>query len=126
MTMTSGSIEGKQLNLCRGNIIFCHVDCFRLQEREKKEDEARSIFLLLRPRQPPQQKLFVNIVYRPLFGIGSFQIWSHRVPQGKKLSFSCSKSYSPLNFKKSHQILWFCCISNGSYKEDNLKAAFPH
>ena len=26
MPLTSGSIEEKQLNLCRGNIIFCHVD----------------------------------------------------------------------------------------------------
>ena len=39
MTLMSGSIEGKQLNLCRGNIIFCHVDSFCLQEEEK-----RSIF----------------------------------------------------------------------------------
>ena len=38
-----GVIEGKQLDLCKCNIIFCHVDCFCLQE--KKEDEARSIFL---------------------------------------------------------------------------------
>ena len=42
MTLTSGSIEGKQSNLSRGNIIFCHVDSFCLQE--KKEDEKRSIF----------------------------------------------------------------------------------
>ena len=41
MTLTSGSIEGKQLNLCKGNIIFCHVNCFCLQE---EKDEARSIF----------------------------------------------------------------------------------
>ena len=56
-----GSIEGKQLNLCRGNIIFCHVDCFCLQERKKKEDEARSIFLLTRLRRPPQQWLQCKI-----------------------------------------------------------------
>ena len=31
MTLRSGSIEGKQLNLCRGNIIFRHVDSFCLQ-----------------------------------------------------------------------------------------------
>ena len=42
MTLTYGSIEGKQLNLCRGNIIFCHVDSFCLLE--KKEDEKKSIF----------------------------------------------------------------------------------
>ena len=42
MTLMSGSIEGKQLNLCRGNIIFCHVDSFCLQE--EMEDEKRSIF----------------------------------------------------------------------------------
>ena len=53
MTLTTGSIEGKQLNLCRGYIIFCHVDCLCLQE--KKEDEARSIFLFLRLRPLPQQ-----------------------------------------------------------------------
>ena len=41
MTLTYGSIEGKQLNLCRDNIIFCHADSFCLQE--KKEDEKRSI-----------------------------------------------------------------------------------
>ena len=53
MTLTSGSIEGNQLDLCKCNIIFCHVDCFCLQE--KKEDAARSIFLLPRLRRPPQQ-----------------------------------------------------------------------
>ena len=26
------------------------------------------------------------------------------------------KSYWPLNFRKSHQISWFCCIPNRSYK----------
>ena len=31
-----GSIEGKQLDLCKSNIIFCHVDCFCLQG--EKED----------------------------------------------------------------------------------------
>ena len=40
MTLTSGTIEGKQLKLCRGYIIFCDVDCFCLQE--KKEDEKKS------------------------------------------------------------------------------------
>ena len=34
MTLTSGTIEGKQLDLCKRNIIFCHVDCFCLQERK--------------------------------------------------------------------------------------------
>ena len=38
MTLTSGSIEGKQLNLCRGNIIFCHVDSFCLQEEMEDEE----------------------------------------------------------------------------------------
>ena len=42
MTLTSGSFDGRQLNVCRGNIIFCHVDSFCLQE--KMEDEKRSIF----------------------------------------------------------------------------------
>ena len=43
MTLMSGGIEGKQLDLCKGNIIqFCHVDCFCLQE--EMEDEKRSIF----------------------------------------------------------------------------------
>ena len=54
--------------------------------------------------------------------MGSFQIWSYHVTRGKNLSLLYSKSYSPLNFRKSHQILWFCCIPNGSYKEDNLMA----
>ena len=35
------SIEGKQSDLCKSNIIVSHADCFCLQE--KKEDEARSI-----------------------------------------------------------------------------------
>ena len=38
--MTSSSIEGKQLNLCKGNIIFCHVDCFSVQEKSKVEPEV--------------------------------------------------------------------------------------
>ena len=27
-------IERKQLDMCKGNIIFCHVDCFCLQEKK--------------------------------------------------------------------------------------------
>ena len=42
MTSTSGSIEGKQLNLCRGNIMFCHVDFFCLQEKRKMKREVLS------------------------------------------------------------------------------------
>ena len=66
-------------------------------------------------------KYFNISANRPLFGIGSFQIWSYHVIQGKKLSFSYLKSYSPLNFRNSHKSLWFCCISNASYKEDSLR-----
>ena len=40
MTLRSGSIEEKQLNLCRGNIIFCHVDSFSLQEEMEDEGEV--------------------------------------------------------------------------------------
>ena len=36
MTLTFGSIEGKQLDLYKGNIIFYHVDSFCLQERKRK------------------------------------------------------------------------------------------
>ena len=76
---------------------------------------------------------FVSILYKyfksygnikaiwPLFGMGSSQIWPCHVTQTKNLSFPYVKSYCPLNFRKSHQISWFCCIPNGSYKEDNLK-----
>ena len=56
-----------------------------------------------------------------LFDICSFQIWSYNVTEGKNLSFLYSKSYSPLNIRRSHQILWFCCIPNRSYREDNLR-----
>ena len=41
--------------------------------------------------------------------------------QAENLSFPYLKSYCPLNFRKSHQVSWFCCIPNGGYKEDNLK-----
>ena len=34
------NIEGKQSDLCRGNFILSHVDCFCLQG--KKEDEAET------------------------------------------------------------------------------------
>ena len=47
---------------------------------------------------------------------------SYHVTQGKNVSFLYSKSYSPLNFRKTHRILWFCCVPNGCYKEDNLRA----
>ena len=36
MTLTYGSIEGEQLNLCRGNIIFCHVDFFFFTRKKRK------------------------------------------------------------------------------------------
>ena len=39
MTLTSSSVEGKQLNLFRGNIIFCHVDSFCLQREMEDEGE---------------------------------------------------------------------------------------
>ena len=39
MKLTSVSIEGKQLNLCKGNIIFCHVDFFCLQGKIKGSKE---------------------------------------------------------------------------------------
>ena len=32
-------IEGKQLDLCKGNIIFCYVDCFCLQEKRKMKEK---------------------------------------------------------------------------------------
>ena len=57
----------------------------------------------------------------PLFGMSSSQIWPCHVTQAKNLSFAYLKSYCPLNFRKRHQISWFCLISNGSYNEDNLK-----
>ena len=53
--------------------------------------------------------------------MGSYQIWPCHVTQAEDLSFPYIKSYCPLNFRKSHQISWFCCIRNGNYKEDNLK-----
>ena len=53
--------------------------------------------------------------------MGSYQIWPCHVTQAKNLSFPYLKSYCSLNFGKSHQISWFCCIPNGSYKKDNLK-----
>ena len=53
--------------------------------------------------------------------MGSYQIWPCHVTQGKHLSFPYLKSYCPLNLRKSHQISWFCCIPNGSYKKDDLK-----
>ena len=50
-----------------------------------------------------------------------FLAWTLHVTQAKNLSFPYLKSYCPLNFRKSHQISWLCCIPYGSYKEDNLK-----
>ena len=31
-----GSIEGRQLDLCKGNIILSHADCFCLQGKKRK------------------------------------------------------------------------------------------
>ena len=62
----------------------------------------------------------INAIW-PLFGMGSTQIWPCHVTQATNLSFPYLISYCPLNFRKSHRISWFCCIPNGSYKEDNLK-----
>ena len=42
MKLTSVSIEGKQLNLCRDNIIFCHVNFFCLQGKRKMKREVFS------------------------------------------------------------------------------------
>ena len=67
------------------------------------------------------QKLWQYKCNLTTFGMSSYQIWPCHVIQAKNLSFPYIKSYCPLNFRKSHQILWFCCIPNGSYKEDNLK-----
>ena len=62
----------------------------------------------------------INAIW-PLFGMGSSQIWPCHVTQAENLSFPYLKSYCPLDFRKSHQISWFCYIPNGNYKEDNLK-----
>ena len=62
MRLTSVVLRENQLDLCKGNIIFCHVDCFCLQERKKKEDEARSIFLFPRLRRPPQQLSHLHLL----------------------------------------------------------------
>ena len=43
MTLTLDNIEGKQLDLCRGNIIFCHVDFFCLQGKRKMKREVFSV-----------------------------------------------------------------------------------
>ena len=53
--------------------------------------------------------------------MGSSQIWPCHRTQAKNLSFPYLKSYCPLKVRKNHQISWFCCIPNRSYKEDNLK-----
>ena len=37
MTLRSCGIEGKQFDLCKCNITFCHIDCFCLQERKKRK-----------------------------------------------------------------------------------------
>ena len=50
-----------------------------------------------------------------------FDMTSYHVTQGNDLSFLYLKSYCPLNFRKSHQILCFCSIPNEIYKEDNLR-----
>ena len=54
MTLTSGSIKGKQLNLCKGNIIFCHVDCFCLQKKRKMKEKYFAFPVL---RRLPQQSM---------------------------------------------------------------------
>ena len=41
---------------------------------------------------------------------------------GNNLLFLKLKSYSPLNFRNSRQILWCFCIPNGSYEDNNLMA----
>ena len=67
-------------------------------------------------------KSYGNInVFDHWFAMGSCQIWPCHVTQAKNLSFPYLKSYCPLNFRKIHQISWYCCIPNGSYEEDNLK-----
>ena len=63
----------------------------------------------------------VRIQILSIFSMGSYQIWPYHVTQAENLSFSYLKSHCPLNFRKSHQIPWFCCIPNGGYKKDNVK-----
>ena len=53
--------------------------------------------------------------------MGSYHIWPCHVTQAENLSFPYLNSYSPLDFRNSHQISWSCCIPNGSYKEVNMK-----
>ena len=68
------------------------------------------------------QKLWRYKCNMTIFDIGSYQIWPYHVTQAESMSFSYLKSYCPLNFRKSHQIWWFCYIPNGSYKKGSLKA----
>ena len=63
-------------------------------------------------------KSYGNIcVAWPLSGMGSFQILLYQVTRDKNLSFLYSKSYSPLNFRKIDQIMWFCYTPDENYKE---------
>ena len=41
----------------------------------------------------------INAIW-PLFGMNSSQIWPYHVTQAENLSFSCLKSYCPLNSRK--------------------------
>ena len=44
MRPTSVVLREKQLDLCKGDIIFCHVDCFCLQERKEKKMKPEVFF----------------------------------------------------------------------------------
>ena len=52
MTLTSVVLREKQLDLCEGNIIRSHVDCFCLQEKSNMKPEVFALPIL---RRPPQQ-----------------------------------------------------------------------
>ena len=65
--------------------------------------------------------VWLGLVCYDVVSMGSYQIWPCHATQAENLSFFIFKILLCIQFWKSCQISWFCCIPNGSYKEDNLK-----
>ena len=67
------------------------------------------------------QKLWQNKCNLTTFWHGLLPNMAMPRDSGRKFVISIFKILFSINVRKSHQSSWFCCIPDGSYKEDNLK-----
>ena len=103
MKLTSVSNEGKQLNLCRGNTTFCHVDFFCLQEKGKMKREVFSDSYTEATASAKMNELFFTrwISFTGL--LANFPLF-HAAGKSSIINTYSTKAYVLLHFKHKNDV----------------------